>query len=50
MRPAAEMQWMGSDQAKLVEKKRQAKEFGAALRSVNPTGGTYANEVSFFSG
>jgi hypothetical protein len=45
MRPAAEMQWTGNDQAKLVDKKRQAKEFGSALRSVNPRGGTYANEV-----
>lgn len=46
MRPAAEMQWMGNDAAKYASKKQQALEFGAALQSVNPQGGTYANEVS----
>jgi hypothetical protein len=46
MRPAAEMQWLGSDREKLKLKKQQAAQFGAALRSVNEDGGTYANEVS----
>jgi hypothetical protein len=46
MRPAAEMQWMGMDRDRLALKKQQAKQFGAALQSVNPQGGTYANEVS----
>jgi hypothetical protein len=46
MRPAAEMQWMGMDRDRLALKKEQAKQFGAALQSVNPLGGTYANEVS----
>lgn len=50
MRPAAEMQWLGNDMMKLKEKKRQAKGFGEALRTVNPQGGTYANEVSCFIG
>jgi len=42
MRPAAEMQWLESDGGKLLDKKRQARDFGLALRSVNPRGGTYA--------
>jgi hypothetical protein len=45
MRPAAELQWKGSDMATLAENKAKAQKYGAALRSVAPGGGTYANEV-----
>jgi hypothetical protein len=45
MRPAAELQWDGFDQRKLAERKVAALKFGASLKSLNPTGGTYANEA-----
>jgi hypothetical protein len=46
MRPAAELQWTGTDPSKLAKKKADALRYGASLRTVNPNGGTYANEVS----
>jgi hypothetical protein len=45
MRPAAELQWNGSDPVKLAQKKVDALKFGASLKSLNPNGGTYANEA-----
>jgi hypothetical protein len=45
MRPAAELQWDGTDLRKLARRKQDAQRFGAALRSLNPKGGTYANEA-----
>jgi hypothetical protein len=46
MRPAAELQWDGVDLAKLERRQQDALRYGAALKSLNPAGGTYANEVS----
>jgi hypothetical protein len=45
MRPAAELQWEGIDQKNLVEHEKAALKFGLALKSLNPAGGTYANEA-----
>lgn len=45
MRPAAELQWTGTSPALLQRKKVDALKFGASLRSLNPGGGTYANEA-----
>jgi hypothetical protein len=45
LRPAAELHWEGSDPRVLEKKKRDALRFGASLRSLNPSGGTYANEA-----
>lgn len=45
MRPAAELQWSGTSPELLQKKKADALKFGASLRSLNPTGGTYANEA-----
>jgi hypothetical protein len=45
MRPAAELQWEGFDRKKLVEREEAALKFGLALKSLNPAGGTYANEA-----
>jgi hypothetical protein len=45
MRPAAELQWKGNDLKMLEKKKADALRFGAALRNIRPSGGTYANEV-----
>lgn len=45
MRPAAELQWEGTDQRKLAERSNAALKFGLALKSLNPSGGTYANEA-----
>jgi hypothetical protein len=45
MRPAAELQWEGVDPNKLIERKEAALKFGLALKSLNPAGGTYANEA-----
>lgn len=47
MRPAAELQWDGADRAKLARRQQDALRYGAALKSLNPQGGTYANEVSW---
>ncbi|KAF2431486.1 FAD-binding domain-containing protein [Tothia fuscella] len=45
MRPAAELQWDGVDRAKLARRQQDALRYGAALKSLNPSGGTYANEA-----
>jgi hypothetical protein len=45
MRPAAELQWEGIERKKLVEREKAALKFGLALKSLNPAGGTYANEA-----
>ncbi|KAF2396170.1 FAD-binding domain-containing protein [Trichodelitschia bisporula] len=45
MRPAAELQWSGSDKVKLAKRKADALKFGASLASVDPEGGTYLNEA-----
>jgi hypothetical protein len=45
MRPAAELQWTGTNPATLKKKKADALKFGASLKSLNPSGGTYANEA-----
>jgi hypothetical protein len=45
MRPAAELQWTGTSPAKLMQKKADALKFGASLKSLNPSGGTYSNEA-----
>lgn len=45
MRPAAELQWTGTSPFLLQKKKADALKFGASLRSLNPNGGTYANEA-----
>lgn len=45
MRPAAELQWTGTSPVLLLKKKADALKFGASLKSLNPTGGTYANEA-----
>jgi hypothetical protein len=45
MRPAAELQWEGTDPSRLAARKRDALRFGASLRSLSPGGGTYANEA-----
>jgi hypothetical protein len=45
MRPAAELQWTGTSPATLAKKKADALKFGASLKSLNPNGGTYANEA-----
>lgn len=45
MRPASELQWEGTDPRKLVKRKQDALRFGASLRSLNPSGGTYANKA-----
>jgi len=45
MRPAAELQWDGTDPRKLAKRKADALRFGASLRSLSPNGGTYANEA-----
>ncbi|KAE9985631.1 hypothetical protein BLS_006714 [Venturia inaequalis] len=45
MRPAAELQWTGTSPLLLQKKKADALKFGASLRGLNPSGGTYANEA-----
>lgn len=45
MRPAAELQWNGTDQKELARRTETALKFGLALKSLNPAGGTYANEA-----
>ena len=45
MRPAAELQWSGTSVATLNKKKQDALRFGTSLKSLNPNGGTYANEA-----
>jgi hypothetical protein len=45
MRPAAELQWTGTNPATLIKKKADALKFGASLKSLNPLGGTYSNEA-----
>jgi hypothetical protein len=45
MRPAAELQWTGTSTVVLEKKKADALKFGASLKSLNPMGGTYANEA-----
>jgi Berberine and berberine like len=45
MRPAAELQWTGTSRVLLEKKKADALKFGASLKSLNPLGGTYANEA-----
>jgi hypothetical protein len=45
MRPAAELQWTGTSKTVLEKKKADALRFGASLKSLNPEGGTYANEA-----
>lgn len=47
MRPAAEFQWMGTDAREEVRMKKVAATCGESLRSINPSGGTYANEVCY---
>ncbi|TID21800.1 FAD-binding domain-containing protein [Venturia nashicola] len=44
MRPAAEVDWKGGDRAELARRSKSALKLGMSLRSLNPTGGTYANE------
>lgn len=45
VRPASELQWEGTDPRKLAKRKQDALRFGANLKSLNPLGGTYANEA-----
>jgi hypothetical protein len=45
MRPAAELHWEGSDPRILQARLRDAVRLGASLRSLNPSGGTYASEA-----
>ncbi|KAF2431185.1 FAD-binding domain-containing protein [Tothia fuscella] len=45
MRPAAELQWSGTNPATLKKKEADALRFGTSLRSIAPNGGTYANEA-----
>jgi hypothetical protein len=45
MRPAAELQWDGTSMDKLMRRQQDALRFGASLKSLNPAGGTYANEA-----
>jgi hypothetical protein len=45
MRPAAELAWSGTSLVTLEKKKKDALRFGASLKSLNPEGGTYANEA-----
>jgi hypothetical protein len=45
MRPAAELHWEGSDLRVLQARLRDAVRLGASLRSLNPSGGTYASEA-----
>lgn len=45
MRPASELQWEGTDPRKLAKRKQDALRFGASLRSLSPSGGTYSNEA-----
>jgi hypothetical protein len=49
MRPAAEIQWQGADQQELERRGKSALRFGLALKSLNPSGGTYANEADPYS-
>lgn len=45
LRPAAEIQYQGVDQAKLDNRHAALKKFGQSLRSLQPNGGTYGNEA-----
>ncbi|KAE9980313.1 hypothetical protein EG327_006624 [Venturia inaequalis] len=45
MRPAAELEWAGTDRAELVRRSEKVLKLGLALKSLNPGGGTYANEA-----
>lgn len=45
MRPAAELQWNGTERNELARRLETALKFGLALKSLNPAGGTYANEA-----
>ncbi|TID15255.1 FAD-binding domain-containing protein [Venturia nashicola] len=45
MRPASELQWEGTDPNKLAKRKADALKFGASLKSLSPSGGTYSNEA-----
>jgi hypothetical protein len=41
MRPAAELQWDGTSVERLMRRKQDALRFGAALKSLNPSGGKF---------
>ncbi len=45
MRPASELQWAGTDAGTLRTKKSDSLRFTGAYASLNPAGGTYANEA-----
>jgi hypothetical protein len=45
MRPASELAWDGTDPRRLAKRKQDSLRFGASLRSLSPSGGTYANEA-----
>jgi hypothetical protein len=45
VRPSAELQWPGDDEAKLVRRKQAAVGFTKALKKLNPEMGTYVNEA-----
>lgn len=48
MRPAAEIHWNGTEPAELARQSETTLRFQAALKSLNPAGGTYANEANPF--
>jgi hypothetical protein len=45
VRPSAELQWSGDDEAKLARRKKAALGFTRALAKLNPDMGTYVNEA-----
>jgi hypothetical protein len=45
VRAAAELQWAGSNRAKLAQRKRDALRFGESLRRIAPDSGCYVNEA-----
>jgi hypothetical protein len=45
VRPAAELQWSGTDRVKLAQRKRDLLKMGESLRLLGPEMGTYCNEA-----
>lgn len=48
VRPAAELQWTGTDRSKLARRKKDLLKMGESLRMLGPSMGTYTNEADAY--